>query len=123
MPVLLHGTTLERAKRILTTGPDPLFIEPGGHEKAGGVSMCLKGGPFPLGRPEDYACGKTKQFPQESGPAIVAVNVPDEIIDLATNDFFPRSQGVVQFDEGAGLEELRGSWSAMEKQVLPVECP
>ena len=47
-------------------------------------------------------------FPNEGGAAIVAVDVPDNIIDLAVDQLYlPLSQGIVQFDEGAGLDELR----------------
>lgn len=123
MPVLLHGTTQQRALNIMRGGPDPNFIEPSGVGKAEGFSVCLEHGPFPLGRPEDYACCKAKEFPEESGPAVLAVDVPDEIIDLATNALFPLSQGFVQFDEGAGLQELRDSWSKLRKEIRSVECP
>ena len=105
MTILLHGTTRLRAESILRHGPNPDFIEPGAIEKAEGFSTSFESGPFPLGRPEEYACQKAKSFAGESGPAILAVDVPDEIIDLATNYFFPRSQGVVQFDVGAGLQD------------------
>lgn len=123
MPVLLHGTTQQRALNIMRDGPNPNFVEPGGIGKAEGFSACLEQGPFPLGRPEDYACGKAKKFPEESGPALLAIEVPDEIIDLATNVLFPRSQGFIQFDEDAGLQELRDAWPTLRKEIRSVECP
>jgi hypothetical protein len=50
--------------------------------------------------------------------------VPDEIISLAVDEvYFPLSLGIVQFDEGAGLEELRAAWSALAKQIVAVEFP
>ena len=77
-----------------------------------------------MGRPEEYARGKATAFPNEGGPAILAVDVPDEIIALALDEiYFPLSQGVVQFDEGAGLNELRAAWSTLAKQIMPVEHP
>jgi hypothetical protein len=33
------------------------------------------------------------------------------MITEAINDWFPLSQGLVQFDPGAGLEELMAAWS------------
>lgn len=123
MPMLLHGTTWQRAESIMREGPDPGFIEPAGVGRAEGFSTCIESGPFPLGRPDDYACLKAKMFAKESGPAILAIEVPDEIIDLATNDFFPRSQGVVQFDDGAGLQELRACWLTLKKEIRSVDCP
>jgi hypothetical protein len=124
MAILLHGTTLRRAEQIVAHGPDPDYIEPGGGTRAEGFSTCFEGGPFPLGTPEGYACSKSAAFPGEGGAAIVAVDVPDDIIDLAADAvFFPRGQGVVQFDERAGLEELQTAWPSLPKAIRPVECP
>src|SRR5438128_2274959 len=105
MAVVLHGTTRRRAERIVADGPDPNFIEPGGMTPAEGFSTCLEQGPFPLGTPEEYARHKAAVFPGEGGPVIVKMDVPDAVIALATDEtYFPLSQAVVQFDEGAGLE-------------------
>jgi hypothetical protein len=124
MAILRHGTTLYRAERIMAERPDPGFIEPGGGSKAEGFSTCLEFGPFPLGTPEEYARRKAAGFPNEGGPAILVVDVPDDIIALAVDEaFFPLSQGVVQFDEGAGLEELRTAWSTLQKRITMVEGP
>lgn len=87
-------------------------------------SSCLEGGPFPLGPPQVYACAKAALFPKEGGPAIVWVDVPDDIIALATrSEYFPLRQGVIQFDEGEGLEELQAEWPKLPKGILEVECP
>jgi hypothetical protein len=124
LAILHHGTTRQRAQQILASGPDPDFIEPGGGARADGFSACLETGPFPLGRPEDYARQKAAAFPAEGGPVILEVEVPDDVIELATDDaFFPLSQGVVQFDEGAGLEELRTAWPALAKRMVEVDQP
>lgn len=122
MAILVHGTTRQRAERIAAHGPDPDFIEPGGAARAEGFSTCLESGPFPFGTPEQYACGKAAAFPEEGGAAILSIDVPDEIARAVT-DYFPLTQGLVQFDEGAGLEELRAIWSALTKQVQSVQCP
>jgi hypothetical protein len=124
MAILLHGTTRHRAEQIVARGPDPDFIEPGGGPRAEGFSTCLESGPFPLSTPEEYARGKAAAFPAEGGPVILAVDVPDEIIARAVDEqFFPLSQGVVQFDEGAGLEDLLAVWPTLPKRIVPVENP
>jgi hypothetical protein len=73
MAILLHGTTRHRAEQLMTQGPDPDFIEPGGGARAEGFSTCLEFGPFPLGTPQEYACRKAVGFPNEGGPVILAV--------------------------------------------------
>lgn len=123
MPILLHGTTRHRAERIVACGPDPNFIQPEGGPRAENFSTYLEGGPFLFGPPEQYACGKAGDFPDEGGAAILAVDVPEDIIALTVNEYFPLSQGLVQFDEGAGLAELRDAWSTLWKEVRSVEFP
>jgi hypothetical protein len=123
MAVLLHGTTRQRTERIEATGPDPDFVEPGGMSPAESFSACLEAGPFPLGTPEQYALRKAALFPTEGGAAILAVDVPDDIIAHAAGPLFPLGQGVVQFDVGAGLEELQARWPALWKEVRPVRSP
>ncbi len=103
----------------MAQGPDPEFRETGATTRAEGFSTCLESGPFPLGVPEEYARRKAVLFPNEGGPAILRVDVPDDTIALAVDEvFFPLSQGVVQFDEGAGLEALRIAWPALPKQIM-----
>jgi hypothetical protein len=118
--ILLHGTTRRRAEQIIERGPDPRFQEPGGQSWEGGFSMNLEAGPFLFGTPEEYARKKAAAFPDEGGPVILAVDVPDDVIGRAVNDWFPLSQGLVQFDPGAGLEELVAAWPTLEKRILDV---
>jgi hypothetical protein len=115
MAILLHGTTRLCAEKILLNGPDPERLRPYG------FSTCLERGPFPLGRPGEYARRKAEDFPEEGSPAILAVDVPDDLIDLAVDEYFPLSQGVVQFDEGAGLEQLLEKWATLWKEVRSVD--
>src|SRR3972149_7434452 len=122
MATLLHGTTRHRAERIRAQGPDPHFIEPGATTRAESFSTYLENGPFLFGLPEEYACRKAAGFPNEGGAAILIVEVPDDVVALAVNEWFPLSQGLVQFDEGAGLEELLNVWPALRKEIRPVEC-
>lgn len=123
MAIVLHGTTSRRAAQIVADGPDPDFVEPGGNTLAEGFSTYLQSGPFLFGTPKDYACGKFTAFPNEAGGAVVKVDVPDDIIDLAVDDvYFPLSQGVVQFDVGRGLKELRKAWPTLEKEIEMVDC-
>ena len=124
MTILLHGTTKHRAEQIVAQGPNPDFIEPGGGPIAEGFSTYLATGPFPLGTPEEYARRKAAGFLNEGGPVILEIDVPDAIIALATDDvYFPLTQGLVQFDVGAGLEELRDEWPTLQKQILLVSDP
>jgi hypothetical protein len=124
MAILLHGTTRHRAEKILALGPDPDYRETLDGPRAEGFSTYLELGPFLFGTPADYARSKAALFPDEGGPAILTVDIPDRIIALATDPvYFPLSQGIVQFDEGAGLEELRAAWQTLSKSILPVEQP
>jgi hypothetical protein len=123
MAILLHGTTTDRAKRIYAHGPDPNFVEAERCARAESFSTCLEHGPFPLGRPEQYARRKAADFPNEGGPAILAVEVPDQIVKSAVNEWFPLGQGIVQFDEGAGLRELLAAWPTLRKEIRTVEGP
>jgi hypothetical protein len=118
--ILLHGTTRLRAESLLQIGPDPTFREPGGQAWNDGFSMTLEAGPFLFGRAEDYALSKARAFPNEGGPVILAIDVPDEIVQRAVNDWFPLSQGLVQFDLGAGLEELATAWETLAKEIRSV---
>lgn len=120
MMVLLHGTTRHRAEQIIRYGPNPYFEEPGGRPGQDGFSMNLESGPFLFGGVEQYALGKARQFPDEGGPAIIAVEVPDEIVRRAVSDWFPLGQGLVQFDLGAGLEELTTAWPGLGKEIRSV---
>lgn len=118
--ILLHGTTRFRAEQILQNGPDPHFQEPGEVSSDEGFSMSVEDGPFPFGHPDDYARGKAAEFPDEGGPVILRVDVPDDIAQRALNEWFPVSQGLIQFDLGAGLEELLMAWPFLDKQIRSV---
>jgi hypothetical protein len=118
--ILLHGTTRVRGEQILQHGPNPHFQEHGGQAWEDGFSMNVEAGPFLFGRPEDYAPGKAKQFPDEGGPVILVVDVPDDIVQRAANDWFPLSQGLIQFDLGAGLEELIAAWPILSKEIRSI---
>lgn len=105
-------------------GPDPEFVEPGGAAWAAEFSTYLESGPFLLGMPEEYARRKAAGFPNEGGPVILAVDVPEAIVALAADEaYFPLSQGIVQFGEHAGLEELRAAWPGLSVRIIPVDGP
>jgi hypothetical protein len=116
--ILLHGTTRRRAEQILAHGPDPRFCEPGGQATEDGFSMYLGYGPFLFGDPDDFAHGKAREFPDEGGPVILVLEVPDDIVQKAATEWFPLSQGLVQFDPGSGLEELVAVWSEIAKSAV-----
>jgi hypothetical protein len=119
--ILLHGTTRWRAERILRDGPEVRFREPGGQSWEDGFSLCLEAGPFPFGSPEQYARGKANEFPDEGGPVILMVDVPEDVIALTINDWFPLSQGLIQFDRSSGLEELLSAWQNLEKRIVVLD--
>ena len=73
-----------------------------------------------LKRPEEYAALKAANFPREGGPVILAVDVPREIALLAEIPWLPLSRGLVQFDFGAGIEELLAAWSELSKEIRDV---
>jgi hypothetical protein len=118
--ILLHGTTRVRAERIAQDGPNPRFHEPGGQVSEDGFSMTIESGPFLFGTPEEYARGKAKEFPDEGGPVILAVDVPDDVVQRAANEWVPLAQGLVQFDPGAGLEELTLAWPTLANEIRSV---
>jgi hypothetical protein len=53
-------------------------------------------------------------------PPNLAVDVPDDIVRKEASDWLPLSQGLVQFDIGAGLEDLLLAWSTLAKEIRSV---
>jgi hypothetical protein len=88
-------------------------MEPGGLDAAGGFSTSPQVGPFPYGSPERYAAGKANLFPNEGGPAVVEIEVPDDIAALGIN-----AGGEIRFEPGFGLEELMQAWPTITKRVV-----
>jgi hypothetical protein len=108
--ILLHGTTRRRAEQILALGPDPSFREPGGLALEDGFSMNLEDGPFHFGTPEEYARGKAREFPDEGGPVILVVDVPDQIVSNAATEWFPLSQGSTRVRASKNLWRRGRTW-------------
>jgi hypothetical protein len=52
-------------------------------------------------------------FPDEGGPAILEIEVPEEIIALG-GDLLEE----VRFEPGSGLEELLAAWPTLAKRIL-----
>jgi hypothetical protein len=82
-------------------------------DKAEGFCAAPVAGPFPLGTPEEYAAGKANLFPEEGGAAILEIEVPRDIADLAS-----REGGDFRFLPGYGLEELRHAWDTLPKRIV-----
>jgi hypothetical protein len=120
MVMLLHGATRRRAERILAHGPDPNFQEPGDDQRAEAFWTSLASGPFPEGTPEEYARGKAALFPEEGGPAILVLDVPDDLVALTDQVYYPFRWGVVAFEEGRGLEELLAAWPTISREIQEV---
>lgn len=126
-PVALrHGTTLRRAERLLLTGPDAEFVEPGGdrYSRAGGFSAVVaEEADIGLGAAERYARAKAANFPSEGGPVILEVEVPEWIVDILRNDPYAGmvvASGEVRFEPDLGLVELRQAWPTLAKRIVPV---
>jgi hypothetical protein len=81
-------------------------------DRAEAFSMSPAGGPFPVGTPERYAAAKARVFPNEGGPAIIEVEVPEDIADLAY------LAGEYRFEAGFGLAELLRDWPILVKRVV-----
>lgn len=112
----------------MARGPDPDFVEPGGKDRARNFSACLPFGPFGCtGKPEEYAWGKARAADQEGrdegGPAILLMEIPDNVLAFGVDELFPLAQGFVQFDRGPGIEALRAAWPQLEKRVIPFMEP
>lgn len=140
---LLHGTTRNRADSILMTGPDIDFVEPGGGSvTAENFSFTLGDSATSLGEAATYARDKAKNNPSEGGPAVVAVDAPDDIVRAATvehleaykvyglvieydegasvTELVALTGGYVQFDRGPALTQLLAVWGALTKEIRGV---
>jgi hypothetical protein len=112
--VLWHGTTRQRAEAILLNGPDLDFREPGSPLRAEGFSTARPRSTYSQGSPEVVARGKDQLFPNEGGPVILEIEVPEAIVLLA--DFVCE----VRFEPRFGFDELLAAWPAIAKRILPL---
>lgn len=110
--VLRHGTTRTRAEAVIRSGPDPNFKEPGDTVGAEGFSTARLQSSYPYGSPDSVAAAKARLFPNEGGPAIIEMEVPQSIVEKADLG------GEVRFDPGYGLEELLAAWPSLKKRLL-----
>jgi hypothetical protein len=142
---LLHGTTRARAEAIISRGPDIHYVEPGGLTEAENFSFCIEGHPSVLRPAEEYARGKARAFPADRGAVILAVDVPDAVVEMAARELMGPLQdylaamvedgpapaddlpallrscgGVIQFDPGPALESLLAAWAGLPKEIRSV---
>jgi hypothetical protein len=103
---LQHGTTLARAESIVRHGPKINFVEPGGIGVAENFSFTAEGTPSAVGDSLTYARGKAAAFPNEHGPAVVAVDVPEAVVRMAAVEHLSLFGGLIEYDEGAAIDEL-----------------
>jgi hypothetical protein len=112
---LEHGTTLKRAKSIEQNGPDPEFREPGGDaQKAEGISFAPVKGRHGLGSATEYALGKASLFPEEGGPAILKVRMPQSLANKSLEFARPAEYF---FDKDNGLPQLKVDWNTLEIKI------
>ena len=103
---LVHGTTRLRAESIVLHGPDVNFVEPRGRGIAENFSFTAEGTPSAVGDSVDYARGKAIAFPNELGPAVVAVDVPNDVVRMAAVEHLSLYAGFIEYDEGADVRKL-----------------
>ncbi len=60
------------------------------------------------------ARNKNLLFPNEGGPVILEIEVPESLVGKADIG------GEVRFEPGFGLEELLAAWPSLPKRILPV---
>ena len=137
---LLHGTTYARAERIVQLGPDINYIEPGEALIAENFSFTVEGWPSAVGDSVAYALGKAIAFPDEQGPALVAVDVFETILRMAMvehlslyGDLFEYNKdadvsilialcaGMIQFDPGPALDHLLAEWGTFAMEIRGVQ--
>jgi hypothetical protein len=135
---LLHGTTRTRAERIVRFGPDVTFVEPAG-SVAENFSFTAEGMPSAVGDSHTYARGKARAFPNEGGAAVVAVDVPDEVVRATAVEHLSLFGGLIEYDErahvvelialcggvvpfdpGLALDGLLASWNSLPKEIRGV---
>jgi hypothetical protein len=123
--LLRHGTTRRRAEAISQNGPDASFREPGSEELAFGFSAVPEGIRPIQGTPEYYAKKKAESFPDEGGPAILELELPDKIARKMIAEegqivpgkaWFPG--GEIRFDRDGGLAQLCTVWPKLNKVVI-----
>jgi hypothetical protein len=124
--ILHHGTTLRRAREIEANGPDPDYREPGTGQAppAEGFSTVIGDGrPCSTGTPDVAARNKDALFPNEGGPAILEVSLPDWIMAILYADPIAAGlarSGEIRFEPESGLNELRAEWHNLTKRVIPL---
>jgi hypothetical protein len=69
------------------------------------------------------ASNKDALFPNEGGPAILEVSVPDWIMAILYADPIAAGlarSGEIRFDPFCGLNELCAEWPKLAKRVIPL---
>jgi hypothetical protein len=75
------------------------------------------------GTPEQVARDKHSLFPDEGGPAILEVEVPERIMQVLYAEPIARGlsrSGKIRFDPESGLNELLAEWPNLSKRVIPL---
>jgi hypothetical protein len=91
---------------------------------ADGFSLTPANGPFDVRHPHDYARLKAANFPNEGGPAVVMIELSDELADILIGPLGQVCAGKalnvgaeVRFEPGGGLEELCAAWPTLQRFI------
>lgn len=81
-----------------------------------------------MGSPQDYARKKSANFPNEGGPVVLAVELPESLAVTMIGDLGEVIAGKafdagteIRFEPGGGLEQLRAAWPQLSKTITAIE--
>ena len=120
MSILLHGTT--QALRLQNrSGTTRCAFQGAGRSRHERRIRDLPQGrtrPAHSGISRGLCVRQSRAISHEGGPAILEIDCPDDIIAATDQLLYPASQGIIQFDEGSGLENLLAVWRQLEKRIV-----
>ena len=96
---LTHGKTSSRAERIVAHGTDGHFAEPGGIGVAENFCFAAEGVISAVGDSVTYPQSKAAGFPNERGPAILPVDVTEEVVRMAAVEDLSLFGDLIQYDQ------------------------
>ena len=118
--ILHHGTTRWRAEQIVAGGPQLVWRDPdtGEVDTAYGFSTARPNARHDFGTPERYARGKATQSPNQGGPVILELDIPDAVAMCSDPDMRPDEYC---FNLERGYQELIAAWPSISKRIIPLD--